>query len=211
MQKYKTILVIFEFIILFILLPLLFYFELINIPKIPSLVISTLYCVIVLLKDSSFDRKKLWHPDDDYKYLKKIVLRFVPVSVLLLILTLVISPATLFIFPREMPVIWIVVMVFYPIVSAYPQELVYRTFFFHRYQFFLKSETWIIFSSAILFSFLHIIFDNALAVVLSLGGGYLFSITYSETKSLFLTSVEHALYGCFIFSIGLGNYFYEGF
>jgi hypothetical protein len=41
-------------------------------------------------------------------------------------------------------------------------------------------------------------------------GGVLFSKTWEDTGSLFLVSLEHALYGCWIFTLGLGEWFYEG-
>ena len=62
-------------------------------------------------------------------------------------------------------------------------------------------------ASAIVFSYMHIVFQNAVAIVLTLAGGVLFAKTYYETKSTFTASVEHALYGCFVFTAGLHSYF----
>jgi membrane protease YdiL (CAAX protease family) len=56
----------------------------------------------------------------------------------------------------------------------------------------------------------HIIFGNWLAIALCLIGGFLFSFTYRNTGSLLLTCVDHALFGNFLFTIGLGKYFYHG-
>ena len=55
---------------------------------------------------------------------------------------------------------------------------------------------------------MHIVFMNPVAVLLSLVGGFLFSATYSKTKSLLWVSVEHSLYGMLIFTLGLGKFFY---
>ena len=49
-----------------------------------------------------------------------------------------------------------------------------------------------------------------LAVALCVIGGWLFADTYSRTRSLWLASAEHALYGCLVFTVGLGRYFYGG-
>jgi membrane protease YdiL (CAAX protease family) len=65
-------------------------------------------------------------------------------------------------------------------------------------------------ASAAAFAFLHIIFRNSLAVALTFAGGLLFSARYAETSSLATSSFEHALYGCWLFTLGLGQYFYHG-
>jgi CAAX protease family protein len=64
--------------------------------------------------------------------------------------------------------------------------------------------------SAVAFSFAHIIFRNPIAVIFTLIGGLLFAWRYAETGSLFTSSFEDALYGCWMFTIGLGQYFYRG-
>ncbi|WP_234730087.1 hypothetical protein [Acidocella facilis] len=45
---------------------------------------------------------------------------------------------------------------------------------------------------------------------LTLAGGWLFARSYAATRSLTFSGVEHALYGCLVFTIGLGQYFYTG-
>ncbi|MEU4707697.1 hypothetical protein AB0G00_14815 [Nocardia salmonicida] len=40
--------------------------------------------------------------------------------------------------------------------------------------------------------------------------GVLFATRYQRTRSLLTTSVEHALYGILMFTIGLGDFFYHG-
>jgi hypothetical protein len=41
-------------------------------------------------------------------------------------------------------------------------------------------------------------------------GGVFFARTYTARPSLALVVAEHALYGCFLFTLGLGHYFYHG-
>jgi membrane protease YdiL (CAAX protease family) len=67
-----------------------------------------------------------------------------------------------------------------------------------------------ILASAVVFAFLHIVFRNWLAVALTFVGGLLFAASYAETGSLATSSFEHALYGCWLFTVGLGQYFYHG-
>ncbi|MDJ0818534.1 MAG: hypothetical protein QNJ58_20170 [Desulfobacterales bacterium] len=50
----------------------------------------------------------------------------------------------------------------------------------------------------------------AVMVLYPLLGGVLFAKTYEETGSLIISGIEHALYGGFIFTIGLGKHFYYG-
>jgi membrane protease YdiL (CAAX protease family) len=96
------------------------------------------------------------------------------------------------------------------VLSVYPQGLVYRAFFFERYRSLFPNPAVLIAMSAVAFSFAHIIFRNPIAVGFTLIGGFLFAWRYGETRSLFTSSFEHALYGCWMFTVGLGDYFYRG-
>ncbi len=101
-------------------------------------------------------------------------------------------------------------MVAYPVVSVYPQGLLYRAFFFERYGELFPGKWPMIVASAAAFAFLHIIFRNWLAVALTFAGGLLFASRYAETGSLAVSGFEHALYGCWLFTVGLGRHFYHG-
>jgi uncharacterized protein len=106
--------------------------------------------------------------------------------------------------------IWLLVMLAYPVVSVFPQELIYRAFFFDRYRPLFGNGANVVFASAGVFSFGHVVFHNWLAVALTFVGGWLFARTYQRTSSLTLVCVEHALYGCAIFTIGFGQFFFDG-
>jgi len=101
-------------------------------------------------------------------------------------------------------------MALYPVLSVYPQGIIYRAFFFERYRGLFPNALLLIMMSALAFSFAHIIFRNPIALSFTFIGGLLFSWRYSGTGSLFTSSLEHALYGCWMFTIGLGQYFYKG-
>ena len=98
--------------------------------------------------------------------------------------------------------------------SVYPQGLLYRAFLMERYAVLFPATEggrWgLILASAAAFGFLHIIFRNGLAVGFTFLGGILFAWRYAETGSLAASSLEHALYGCWLFTVGLGQYFYHG-
>ncbi|MGP8174446.1 MAG: hypothetical protein ACLP7O_07850 [Terracidiphilus sp.] len=63
---------------------------------------------------------------------------------------------------------------------------------------------------ALILEFLHIVFRNRLAVALTFGGGMLFAARYAQTGSLATSCFEDSLYGCWLFTVGLGQYFYHG-
>jgi membrane protease YdiL (CAAX protease family) len=66
-----------------------------------------------------------------------------------------------------------------------------------------------ILASAMLFGFVHIIFGSWISIALTAAGGVLFGMTYRKSGSLLLACLEHALFGDFIFTIGIGRYFYH--
>jgi CAAX protease family protein len=94
--------------------------------------------------------------------------------------------------------------------AVLPQTLIYRAFIFDRYHSMGLSRNALILMSALAFSWLHIVLRNPLAPLLTLPAGLLFAWRYARTKSLMASAFEHALYGCLIFTVGLGSYFYTG-
>ena len=101
-------------------------------------------------------------------------------------------------------------MLAYPVLSAVPQEFIFCSFFFARFATLFPSTKVMIAVSAIVFAYAHILYINPVAPTLSLIGGYIFASTYAKYKSLALISIEHALYGNALFTVGLGWYFFGG-
>lgn len=112
-------------------------------------------------------------------------------------------------FPRDWPFNWTVTMLLYPFLSALPQEVIYRSFFFMRYAPLFSSPVAMVLASALTFGYAHLFFHNWIALLFSTIGGGIFAYAYHSHRSLLLVTVEHALYGCFIFTIGLGIYFFQ--
>ncbi len=196
---------------LFMALPVVFYYEVLSVPKIAALLFVALFCLFVLWRDKSYDLKNLFNKPGKPGLVKELIWKGGLVALVLIIFVLILQPEELFIFPQEQSLTWVMVMILYPFLSALPQELLYREYFFHRYDQLFKKEWVLMLMSALSFSFLHIIYDNLWAIILSFIGGLIFAQTYRITRSLYWVSLEHALYGCLVFTIGLGNYFYEGF
>lgn len=138
----------------------------------------------------------------------RLLRRFGLASLLTVLLVWAWQPANLFNLPRQQPWAWLLLVLAYPIVSVYIQELVFRGLFFERYRA-LLNERWLLLLSAVVFGWAHIIFRNPYAVILTIIGGWLFGDTYGKTHSLRLVCLEHALYGNLMFTVGLGHYFFS--
>jgi membrane protease YdiL (CAAX protease family) len=201
---------ILEFVILFVALPLGYRFSPVRFPALPLLWLAAAYAWWQLTRDPRFDRTRLWNPGALDGRLGAILGIFAVTAFVIWLGVRRFAPHLEWSFLRQHPAFWAVVMVLYPVLSVYPQGLLYRAFFFERYGEFLPAKWTMIVASAAAFAFVHIIFRNWLAVGLTLAGGLLFATRYAETGSLATSSFEHALYGCWLFTVGLGQYFYHG-
>ncbi len=199
-----------ELLLLFVALPLGYRFSPWQIPPLPLLWLVSGYALWQLLRDPRFDRAKLWNFGELPSRMGAILALFALVSVLLWGGVHRFAPSLAWSFVRQQPGLWVAVMVAYPLLSVYPQGILYRAFFFQRYAVLFGGRWTMIVASAAAFALLHIIFRNWLAIVLTFGGGLLFAARYEETRSLATSAFEHALYGCWLFTVGLGPYFYHG-
>lgn len=164
-----------------------------------------------------YGRRRTWReqwmgtaPAPTHIEVTRIISRFGVNSVFLVILTLVVAPDALLAFPAAYPFRWLAVMVLYPLLMVWPQELFFRSFFLERYQPLLGTGWRLLLVNAVLFGWAHMLYGSMLSVVLSALGGLLFMDTYLRTRSMKYVWLEHALYGDLLFTIGLGEYFYSG-
>jgi len=199
-----------ECILLFVGVPvLIFYRVLPNLP-IPYLLAAALGVVLLLRRDPSFDSGQLLSTRGVVPHLSTLLVRDSVFLILLALAVRILAPELLFSLVKRSPGFWALIMVLYPLVSVYPQEVLYRAFFFRRYQPLFRSSWTMLAASALAFGFAHIILGNWLAVALSCVGGLLFAFTYHTSNSLLLACVDHAIFGNFLFTIGLGRLFYHG-
>jgi len=206
----RLILLALEFSFVFIGVPLLIFYRIVPNLPIPYLLAAAVVAFLILRHDPPIHSAGLISWGDIRPQLPFLLLRDAVFLTLLGLAVRFLSPQLLFSFVKRAPLLWAVVMLLYPLLSVYPQELLYRAFFFHRYQPLFGSGWTMLLASAFAFGFVHIIFGNWLAVGLCIIGGLLFSFTYQHSGSLLLTCLDHALFGNFIFTIGLGQFFYHG-
>ncbi len=200
-----------EFLILCVLIPALIIYYTWAPLMFRFLYGGALYAFIILKLTDGRRFKTLWNWQAvSWNNLKPILIRLGFACIGMVMFLIWYDPDRLFSLLYERPSFVPVLLVAYPILSAFPQELVFCTFFFARYHIFFKTEKRLIVASAIVFAYAHILYINPVAPALSLLGGLVFAMTYAKTKSLALVTIEHGLYGNALFLIGLGWYFYSG-
>ncbi len=197
-----------ELLAVFGALPLALMLSFEQVPIILPLLVAAAACLVVLIRDRDFNRQRLWRFSALREALPGILLRWTIGAALLSLLIGVLAPESLFNFPRRDPRTWLLVMLLYPLLSAWPQEVIFRAFFLHRYRHLLGAA--VLVASALAFAWAHVLFRNWLAVVLTLPAGLLFASTYRRHRSLACSTLEHALWGDLVFTVGLGRYFYSG-
>ncbi|MBX3409166.1 MAG: CPBP family intramembrane metalloprotease [Phycisphaeraceae bacterium] len=200
----------FELIALFFAIPVLLTFRSADIPIFPLLWIAAVGAVVLLLRDPAFLRHQIWNPGQVRPGIARVLTIWAVSAICLAAIILVFTPDDLFSFPRERTTLWLAVMLFYPVLSVVPQGIVYRVFFFHRYGGLFSTPAARIMAAGITFSFAHLVFQSPVAILLTFAGGLLFSYTYERHRSGLLASIEHALYGMTVFTLGLGRHLYLG-
>jgi len=155
-------------------------------------------------------RREKPQPHDVRHELRAIFLRFAILAPIIVALTAWLWPETFLSLPRQHPRFWLLIMMLYPVLSVWPQEVLYRAFLFTRYRPLFRSDKGLVAASALAFGFAHVIFLNWIAIAMTAIGGLLFARDYARHRSLRLTCLEHSLYGCLIFTAGLGRFFYTG-
>jgi hypothetical protein len=205
----------------------------------PALVVGGAVLFFVLWRDPTFDRKRLWNAAALRRWWWRVLLLVVFFAVAAVGYVALLDPGSLFEFPRERPGLWAAIMVGYPLASVYPQEIIFRTFLFHRYGGLFERRgdrvtgaeqavvgtplasperltsgtgaSWmLIAASTAAFGYAHLMFQSYLAVGLTVLGGLVFARTYARSRSTCTVALEHALYGWVLFTVGLGRYFYLG-
>jgi hypothetical protein len=169
------------------------------------------YAIVQFYRQGPINWRQLWHGTGWARQEQKHALwLFLALCLPMTLFTYLMVPDRFLSFPLQKPALWALIMVFYPLLSVVPQELLYRSFFFARYRAILPGFWLMVGSSAGLFAYSHIIFKNWVAPLFCLIGGLIFAAHYHQHRSLKWAVIEHAAYGCFVFTVGLGWFFYHG-
>ena len=172
---------------------------------------AALYGFIILRLVYHDHLKQIWKwKSVNWKGLKPLLIRWVLACIAMTVLLYLYDPDRMLKMAMERGWFTLTLLCLYPIFSALPQEFIFCSFFFERYKPFFGEGKLMIVASAITFAYAHCLYLNPVAPSLSLLGGLIFAHTYLKTKSLAMVTIEHGLYGNFLFFIGLGWYFYSG-
>lgn len=194
----------FELFLVFILIPVSFTINYSPWIKLGIGFFGFVYVIYVLLKVENLKFKISKHLNWKI-FWKATIIKFAIIAFITTVFVWTTNSKLLFNVMLNKPLQWLVILFIYSFFSVYPQELIYRTFFFKRYSMLFKSDNLFVFINAILFSLAHIFFKSSLVLFLTFLGGLLFAITYKQTKSTVLVSIEHAIYGCWLFTVGMGT------
>lgn len=111
--------------------------------------------------------------------------------------------------PRYAPGLWLTIMLLYPLLSALPQELLFRPLFFRRYGGLFATPRIALLANAVVFTLAHLMFWNWVALAMTFAGSLIFAHGYRR-GGFAMAVVLHSVCGCIVFTSGLGRFFYHG-
>lgn len=193
-----------EFFLIFIVLPVSFVLDYPFWGKAALAVFGFAYVIYVLLKVEG-NKFRIAQNLPWRSFFKNVCLKLLVIAFLTIAYMWITAKSNLFHILYQKPKLWVVILFAYAMFSVYPQELIYRTLYFQRYSSLFKDKSLFIFVNAIVFSLAHIFYRNTLVLLMTFLGGLLFALTYHKTKSTLLVSIEHTIYGCWLFTVGMGN------
>jgi membrane protease YdiL (CAAX protease family) len=197
-----------EFGILFFGIPLLIFLDKDFIH--PSIIILPvlLFIFLILRYTTDFKFRELFH----WEVSRKVLIKNLGIVLLGLLAMLgyviLFERENLFNLPKTHPWVFVAMCFFYPVFSAFGQEIIYRTFLFRRYSRILPKEWHFVLASGLTFSFLHIVYYDPVSMILTFVGGVYFAKVYKQTRSVLFSSLLHGLMGMIVFGVGLGQYFW---
>ena len=192
-----------EFFLIFILVPISFALSFGIWIKMVIGITGFLYVIYVLLRVEN-NKFKLREHINWTQFWQRTLIKLIVIIAITTLYMFVVDINMLFIVVKTKPSLWLMILFIYSFFSVYPQELIYRTFFFQRYESLFRSNLVFILVNAAVFSLAHIFFKSTLVMFLTFTGGILFALTFKKTKSTLLVSIEHAIYGCWLFTVGMG-------
>jgi len=198
--KYKSI----ELFLLFFLLPVLLASPIYKYIKFSIVGIAVIYVAYFLIKAKQWKSPKV---DALIKtqFWKRITVFSSAILILGIVILQIYDPSQLFKVPQHKPLLWVTILFVYSFFSVLPQELIYRKFFYMRYESLFQNKKLFFCINVLCFSLCHLFLKNIWVILITLLGGILFTYTYQKTKSVTLVAIEHSIYGNLVFTVGLGT------
>lgn len=206
----KSLIAALECVGLFLAMPLSLATGSVRLPVLATLGLVALPVFIWLYLSAPREIRPDWraaYPELEKRQVKAVVRRFLVSAVLMITLVAVLWPARLFSLPLQTPILWLQLVLLYPLLSVLPQEVICRAYFFFRYQKLFPTRHIMVLGSALAFAAIHIVYHNLPALLLSAVAGWFFADTYAKSFSFRLVWLEHSLYGIVVFTAGLGPFF----
>lgn len=203
-MMYQTKYIAMELLLLFVCIPVLLASPVLIGLKLTIAMLGFFYVLFVSYKIKVFSTFKpsfnRWKP-----FFKKTIALFLFIALITSCYVYIKVPEALFYVPLNKPLLFLTILFVYAFFSVWPQEFLYRSFFFKRYETLFKDKNVLLIFNAILFSLAHLFFKNTLVLLLTFIGGLLFAWTFLTYKSTTLVTIEHALYGSWLFTVGMGD------
>jgi len=194
-----------EILILYILIPIALALPEIAIRiKLGLAAIAVFYIVWISVQH----RKNLFTPKQQVKpqgFWRRTIINLILIFIASYAYIQPLNPDLLFSSMMKHPWVWLQFLAIYTFISVVPQEYIYRIFFFYRYRKLINNPIGFYLLNAFVFCLAHLFFYNWFVLLFTFVGGYIFAYTYNKTKSWFWVSIEHAIYGGWLFTIGLGK------
>lgn len=195
-----------EMVVFFAGIPLLLYFYQTPVLKLIILLSASIYSLIYVLRIKKVNPHGKFTMKFTNPQIKYFLIRVIIVSMMIFLMGITFRSDAVLNLPYNVKLIPLV-LIGYPLLSVLPQELIYRLYFFERYKTGIINLYLAVFINSLLFAFMHIIYGNPIAVIMTFFGGLLFCLTYCSSSSLLLTVTEHTIYGYVVFLSGYGQYF----
>ncbi len=133
-------------------------------------------------------------------------------AILILAFVVLCDPEHLLDLPRRRPGLWLLIFCLYPLLSALPQEIIYRLYVFEAFAP-LRASPWAAYAfSVATFAWVHVIYAGWFAVAASGLAGLFLAGVYvrrrNEPGLLWGLVLEHSIYGLAVFTLGLGRWFF---
>ena len=179
-------------------------------PVLPVLWVAACPAAVYLVKREGWGRREFFGWRINRVQALRLGVRLLAAAAVLAGGALLMDPGLFLEMPRRSPRLWALVMVFYPLLSVFPQGVLYRALFYARYAPLFASERTRHMVGTVAFSLAHLVFLNPWALLLTLAGGAMFNRTFRTTGCLQASNLEHAVCGQLVFTCGWGRYLYHG-